>query len=169
MANINGSAGASPIPYPKDLRPGTNVEANLDINSLGSARGRLGYATPSLLAYVTGGVAWANYDSNSNIVCPVGPCGVGVQSPGRLSDTRVGWVIGAGTDIRLGTGGRLLGLEYLYYRFDGSEDSNTQVLNLATGVPTSFGVCPTNTSACIGHVNGDFDVNTVKGRLSYKF
>ena len=74
-----------------------------------------------------------------------------------------------GTDIRLGPGGWLLGLEYLYYRFDGSDESNTQVLNLATGVPSSFGTCPTKTSACIGHVNGDFDVNTIKGRLSYKF
>jgi outer membrane immunogenic protein len=171
-ANINGATGASPIPYPKDLRPGTSVDADLDIHSLGSARGRLGYATPDLLAYVTGGVAWANYDSNSNIVCPGGPgapCATGVQSPGRLSDTRLGWVIGAGTDVRLGTGGWLLGVEYLYYRFDGSDDSNTQVLNIATGVPSSFGTCPTKASPCIGHVNGDFDVNTVKGRLSYKF
>jgi outer membrane immunogenic protein len=46
-ANINGATGASPIPYPKDLRPGTSVDADLDIHSLGSARGRLGYARPT--------------------------------------------------------------------------------------------------------------------------
>lgn len=170
-SDINGSAGVSPIPYPTDVRPGSSVAADLDINSLGSARARLAYAMPSQLVYVTGGVAWANYDASSNIVCPQvnGGCGTGVHSPGSVSDTRVGWVIGAGTDIRLGASGWLLGVEYLYYRFDGSDQSNTQVLELATGTPNSFGSCPSDTSPCVGHFNGDFDVNTVKGRLSYQF
>jgi outer membrane immunogenic protein len=167
--NINGSAGMSPIPYSTDLRPGTDVSANIDIKSLGSARARLGYATPSMLAYLTGGVAWASYDADSNIVCPVGPCGTGVHSPGGVSDTRVGWVIGAGTDFLIGMGGWMLGVEYLYYRFDGNDSSNTPVLNLATGAPVSFGTCPSNASPCIGHTNGDFDLHTVKARLSYKF
>lgn len=170
-ADINGSAGTSPIPYTADQRAGTHVEGGLEIHSLGSARGRFGYATSDLLAYVTGGVAWTSYDANSNIVCPGGagaPCATGVQGPGSAGGSRVGWVIGAGTDFRLG-GGWLLGAEYLYYRFDGSDTFNTPVLNIATGAPLSFGTCPSDGSPCIGHVNGDFSVNTLKARLSYKF
>jgi outer membrane immunogenic protein len=170
-AGIDGSGGTSPIPYPSDIRPGSSVNTGFEISQLGSVRARLGYADPGWLAYLTGGFAWSDVDVSGNMICPAtaGACAVPVHAPGSFSDTRLGWVIGGGAEFRLGTTGWIFGAEYLYYRFEGNDGVTVPTLNLNTGVPVTFGTCPAAGTPCVGYSSSDFDIHTVRARLSYKF
>jgi outer membrane immunogenic protein len=84
-ANINGNTPAG---------GGTAT-----INSLGSARGRLGYAWDRLLLYGTGGFAWAQATGNN----------AGVSE----SHTHTGWAAGGGLEYGVTRNLSLKG-EYLY-------------------------------------------------------
>ena len=72
-----------------------------ELNAMGSFRGRLGFlATPSLLLYATGGLAWANMDFNLS----------GGES---RSETFFGYQLGAGGELLLDNN-MSLRLEYIY-------------------------------------------------------
>jgi high affinity Mn2+ porin len=86
--------------------------ANSDVTHqwdfIGSARGRIGYATGPWLAYATGGLAFAGERYLNDL-----PSG---DQEKRL-DTRFGWVAGAGLEYAFAPHWSAR-LEYLYYRFD---------------------------------------------------
>ena len=82
----------SPIPA-----CGANCTTRLDW--LGTFRGRAGLAFGSMLAYVTGGVAFGQ-ETNS-------------VTPGTVRDTRAGWTAGGGIEAMLGANWTVKG-EYLY-------------------------------------------------------
>jgi outer membrane immunogenic protein len=71
----------------------------------GTLRARLGYAADRWLLYVTGGLAWMDYDYTSFIT----PAGPGVT----FSDSDVGWTIGLGVEYAF-AGRWSAKLEYLY-------------------------------------------------------
>jgi outer membrane immunogenic protein len=76
---------------------------NQKIDWFGTARGRVGLATGSVLTYFTGGFAYGNVKTGFTN---------GVNSL-ALSDTRTGWTIGSGIEAALG--GNWTGkIEYLY-------------------------------------------------------
>jgi len=86
---------------------------DVDENWQGSVRARLGYAIDNFMPYITGGVAWADWDVTA------GPAGGPLFD---FSDTMVGWTIGAG--LEYGFTPNLIGrVEYRYTDF-GSIDGD---------------------------------------------
>ncbi len=105
-----------------------NVEV-ASIDSLGSVRGRLGYAINDLLLFATAGVAWKDTDTIINL---------------DLDDT--GYVIGAGAELKFGARYSLKG-ELLHYRFENEDvlgtapfnvDIDTDITTIRTGFSVHF-------------------------------
>jgi outer membrane immunogenic protein len=103
-----------------------------DTKWLASLRGRVGITPfPTTLLYVTGGVAWNRTDySAQDIFGPLG-CANGNCALTSLSQTKSGYVIGAGADWAPWSNNWLLRAEYLYYGFSGATSTVTLV-----GFPT---------------------------------
>lgn len=107
-----------------------------DIDYLTSLRGRVGYATHRFMAYVTGGVAFTEFDEPSfsadfngdeshtfsNAENDFIGNGGHVSNGDNGNDVEVGWVIGGGIEYLLHDM-MSLGVEGLYYSFD---DVNSQ-------------------------------------------
>jgi outer membrane immunogenic protein len=103
-----GSNSATPHPC------GTNLD------SLGTFRGRIGYAvgaTGSLLPYLTGGAAYGNVRGWDSL------------TPANGSSARLGWAAGAGVEAMI-TPQWTAKLEYLHADFGGS-----QLFEIVPGVP----------------------------------
>ncbi|MFL6815855.1 MAG: outer membrane protein, partial [Bradyrhizobium sp.] len=75
------------------------------IDYVGTVRGRAGYASGTLLAYVTGGFAWGHSHININDAA-----GAVVSSPGQ---NQLGWTVGAGIEFAV-SGNWSAKLEYDY-------------------------------------------------------
>ncbi len=86
-----------------------------DIDYLASIRGRIGYATPRALFYLTGGVAFADFNENDYN-------GLFDED----DDTQTGYVVGGGAEFKLAHNWSL-GLEGLYYDFE--DNDQTEVFN----------------------------------------
>jgi len=102
---------------------------------LATLRGRVGYTWDRFLVYGTGGVAWGKVDSSINANCLVAGCGFSstVQNTtGSFSNTKAGWVAGAGIEAML-TANWTARVEYLHV--DLGTISNT--LNLPLSAPQS--------------------------------
>jgi outer membrane immunogenic protein len=140
--------------------PPSNAFGEIDIRSIGSVRGRIGYAAaPDWLIYGTGGWAYASIGSQGGFTFTgFAPA---VVSAGALSKTASGWVVGAGTEYHLPGSGWIIGAEYLYYAFDPSISFNA-VINQHI-------VSCTAGSACNPVSFGSFNVQEFRARLSYKF
>lgn len=129
--------------------------ASSKLEWFGTTRGRLGFlATPNLLLYGSGGVAYGSVANswtaafaatNQNVV-------------GSGSDTRVGWVAGAGAEWKW-TRNWIVGLEYLHMELDSSSFR-------ASGVG-SAGCTALNCNFNVG--SDHFKSDTVRARLSYQF
>lgn len=153
-----------------------NVSLQTKVNWLASVRGRLGYASPTWLLYGTGGVAFADMNFNAQVHC-TGPlnvvggseCGAPGQSinPTGFNNTRVGWVAGGGVEFKP-MSKWIVGLEYLYYRFD---DTNTGggSWSFPNGQPAPFYACNVAGQNCATFSYGGLNVQTVRARLSYQF
>ena len=102
-ANSNGTAG-------------TSMKLDRDLEFLGTARGRLGYAvTPTLMTYVTGGLAYGGANMSGAVSQSLRPGTLLSDTVrGDHFDILTGWTIGGGAEMALG---RNLSakLEYLYY------------------------------------------------------
>jgi outer membrane immunogenic protein len=98
----------------------TTLAATNSVNWLGTLRGRLGFTVvPNLLVYGTGGLAYGGANSSTTIgQALVGPGAATVTGPygsfASISQTRVGWTVGAGAEWMI-TGNWSAKLEYLYY------------------------------------------------------
>jgi outer membrane immunogenic protein len=143
------TAFATGIPVPGSF---TSMSSRLDW--LSSVRGRIGVlATPSVLAYVTGGAAWGGFNysaSNSN-------GGVGAafyNAPVSFNKTQSGFVVGGGLEW-MATRNWLLRAEYLYYDFN----SGPNVIGTSVNFPTF----PSN------YVWGKANVNVARVGAAYKF
>lgn len=117
------------VPYPVGLDPdnsGNPVwDATAEIEYFGTARLRAGYLLkPNLLAYATGGLAWAMVDSSVNSIHGEGTKNESA-SFASSENNHIGWTAGAGLEWKLTDHVSLTG-EYLYvdlgevdYRFAG--------------------------------------------------
>ena len=115
-----------------------------ELDWLGTVRARLGFlVSPSTLAYVTGGLAYGrtSYSAFSDI-SPPNPA---LQFAGSDRKTDIGWTIGAGSEMRLGSNWSLKG-EYLYYDLG----ENTLVANRVGAGPAGFAV--TSRFESTGHI-----------------
>ncbi|MET3335154.1 outer membrane immunogenic protein [Bradyrhizobium japonicum] len=80
-----------------------------------SLRGRAGYLlTPATMAYVTGGLAWQQFDVTS--VCVGATCNNALPAVVSNSATRTGWTLGGGLETAL-WGNWLLRADYRYADF----------------------------------------------------
>jgi outer membrane immunogenic protein len=117
------------VPYPVGLDPdnkGNPVwDATTEIEYFGTARLRAGYLVqPSLLAYATGGLAWAMVESSVNSIHDVGKV-TESASFASADENHIGWTVGGGLEWKLTESVSLVG-EYLYidlgevdYRYSG--------------------------------------------------
>jgi outer membrane immunogenic protein len=128
--------------------PGDSVRTSAEESWRGSVRARLGYAIDTFMPYITGGVAWSDWDLHSTL----NDVDLGGFEE-RNSDTLVGWTIGAGMEYAFTP--NLIGrVEYRYTDF-GSSDNN--VFN---GVFPGVGSWRNNV---------DLTDNTVRIGVAYKF
>jgi outer membrane immunogenic protein len=110
----------------------------------GTARGRLGFATPAWMIYATGGYAFAQVDTDASASAP------GFAATLSQSEFRNGWTVGGGMEVKLAPNWSAK-LEYLYLDF-GSQN----VAWALTGLPTI------NDSSKI-------TANVVRAGVNYKF
>jgi len=88
-------------------------------NALGTVRGRIGWAPGQWLLYATGGLAIGDVDHTVVEVLAPGTTCVSIVAPAgncraaTVSETRVGWTVGAGIEFALGSNWSI-GAEYLY-------------------------------------------------------
>lgn len=101
-----------------------NAVVMKSLDYLGTVRGRLGYLiTPTVLGYVTGGLAYGRGSASTSVTHSCSPGNVSCaafsdttsfSSAGAASETRVGWTIGGGVEWDFARNWSLKG-EYLYY------------------------------------------------------
>jgi outer membrane immunogenic protein len=141
--------------------PGSFTSAQATIEDPWSIRGRLGYAQPQWMVYGTGGYAQTRLNFSGDLYVPV--LFGNAFAPASLSTTRSGWVLGGGVEFKPVPGPWTVGLEYLYYRFDGTDNLSA----VFTPPDSAFKCAPTQ--ACIQYSVGAYNLQTVRLRLSYKF
>jgi len=126
---------------------------------LGSARARLGFlATPNLLLYGTGGLAWTSFNqttTDTRSSTDILEAGHSVYS---TPSWRFGWVAGVGGEAKVfDSNNWLVRLEYLHYDF-GNSGSHSE-----TATDSGGSYDPVNFTS--GHLTAD----VVRAGLSYKF
>lgn len=93
----------------------TSAAVGSSLHYLGTVRGRLGFvATPSLLLYATGGLAYGDYSARAllaQIGTTLGRVGMGDAG---VSGVRVGWTLGAGAEWMFASQWSVR-VDYLYY------------------------------------------------------
>lgn len=131
-----------------------------DLDWFGTLRLRLGTTlTPSLLGYLTGGVAVGGVQQNYSLIVyqpTIGTPPAGTNS-GSLSSTEFGWIGGGGLEQKFGDG-MTFGVEYLYLWFDGD--------SFQTANPT--GTCVTNNDCHFNVNNDDIDNHIVRLKVNFK-
>jgi outer membrane immunogenic protein len=122
----------------------------------GTGRGRIGLlATPSWLLYATGGVAFGDLRRTFSGGFP----SLGQTFFGSSNDTRVGWVVGAGSEWKFAQNW-IVGLEYLHMELDSNSFSATT---------SGAGCTLTGLTSCNFTVSDRFKADIVRARLSYQF
>jgi outer membrane immunogenic protein len=130
------------------LNPPFTQSASTKMDWFGTVRGRLGWtATPSLLLYATGGLAYGHYDYTINTAFTAPPF------PGAGSETKAGWTVGAGAEWAFSPSWSVKG-EYLYFDL-----GDTTVTSLGSPVAPPFSASTTFQNT--GHI--------VRAGLNYKF
>jgi outer membrane immunogenic protein len=93
----------------------TTTEASSNLDYLGTVRGRIGVtATPALLIYATGGLAYGREHSSTLINFNNTDAAIPGSTSGSISDTRKGWTAGAGLELML-LSNLSAKIEYLHY------------------------------------------------------
>ncbi|MDJ0450227.1 outer membrane beta-barrel protein [Methylocystis sp. JR02] len=145
----------------------TSVSRSLDY--IGTVRGRLGWlATPTLLIYGTGGLAYGGVSLN------YGSVGTELRdaslpnsyfSAATFSDTRVGWTAGGGVEWMFWPNWSAK-VEYLYYDLGSVTVAGSPLVNI--GGPAS--AVPGGTySSAFPQVTTRFNGNIVRAGLNYHF
>jgi outer membrane immunogenic protein len=149
----------------------TSLYSEKRTDYLGTIRGRLGWlATPSLLIYGTGGLAYGGVSSSTSVIqtnndlafAGGGPGLVGLsQSLGSYSRTLIGWTAGGGSEwIFLPNWSAKL--EYLYYDLESVDYVLSQLV-------TACGLGPPVQAIVAPHASTRFDGQIVRIGLNYHF
>ena len=170
-ADISGStisagvleSGASGVAgFPNTV--GVAGSANSKVDYLGTLRGRAGFlAMPSLLTYMTAGLAYGGASSNTTLAEQVaGPCACGASPSvaGSTSTARVGWTAGGGLEYMFAPHWTVKA-EYLYY------DLGSATYALPAIVQTTAGGAPFFAASTASHVN--FTGNIARAGVNFGF
>ena len=159
-AKTGGAAAGAlvPVAFPGELIVSNSIGSSR-VDWLGTLRARLGFTvTPSLLAYVTGGLAYGGVSSSAAIFQQNLPFVPPFFSTGASSGTRVGYSVGAGAEWMFAQNWSLKG-EYLYYDLG---SSSTPMAPLSFNpAPVLYTSLPTIRSSYKGHI--------VRAGLNYHF
>lgn len=171
-ADIQGIAGSTgqgnffgaAVSNPAGFSPVTIARARQNLSYIGTVRGRLGLlATPTLLIYGTGGLAYGG--ANLNIAYATAdtfatsPYG-GAGSSTAYANTQVGWTAGGGVEWMVVPNWSVKA-EYLYYDL-GSVQASTVVSGLdPAGTATGFAYTTTASTR--------FNGNIVRAGVNYHF
>lgn len=143
----------------------SNIATSSKLDYLATVRGRFGLlATPSLLVYATGGLAFGQASASASIVQtvtnPPGPAVQPVFGAASTSATRLGWALGAGGEWKFAANWSAK-LEYLYYDL-GSLTNNV--------VLTQFGPPgPALQSITVSQARTRLNGHVVRAGLNYHF
>ena len=156
-----GFAGVSAATNPSGDGVGTvatAVDNEKSIEWLGTLRGRAGYVfTPSLLGYVTGGLAYGHLTGQTLISQPTTNVFTTLQfstnAIGRFSDIRIGWTVGGGVEWMFSPDVSLKA-EYLYYDLGSATYLSTPLVANGTALQAGFNnmVFPTSRTRFDGQV-----------------
>lgn len=139
---------------------GTTIAANSvyqKVKSFATIRGRVGYANDGAMIYVTGGGAWMGIDETDTLGIAVTPGGPFFAQGASFSNTKSGYSVGAGIEMRVWLSNWTAKIEYLH--LDVSGTTNTFALS-----PTLFGVAaPLTTTG--GRIRDDI----FRVGVNYKF
>ena len=117
---VDGSLGSitGKLSNPVDVGAGNNFSVSTTSNWVASARGRLGFTFDRVLVFATGGIAGTGLKTS---VTDIYDLGAEVYTP-SVNETRTGWVIGGGSEVKLDSNWSLKA-EYLYYDFGSKTES----------------------------------------------
>lgn len=128
----NFEASDTFTPYP-DQGIDVTWDLNTEIEAFGTARARLGVLlSPDVLAYGTGGLAWARVHSTLSPVYDAGTDAAFINGQSESSNNHIGWALGGGLEWKLSKSVSL-STEYLYADL-GEQDYSFAGEN-AKGVP----------------------------------
>lgn len=162
QASISQSVRTSTATIIGEAQPVTTVfDDSKSLDWLGTLRGRAGVlATPGLLAYVTGGLAYGGVSANTRATqswpanvnnTPYSLSSSSVGS-GGFSDTLMGWTAGAGLEWMFAPGFSVKG-EYLYYDLgEGHFPSGVLVTAPAGGIAEENVVASNSSARFNGHI-----------------
>jgi len=125
---------------------GSSTLADSDVTVQGSLRARLGFALDRALIYATGGLAFANFETDYAFLDTT----TGDTDAASFEDSEWGWTLGAGVEYAF-TGNLTARIEYRYTQFDDLRHDLTRVFTdrVTHDVETEF--------------------HTIRAGLSYKF
>ncbi|KAF2992274.1 outer membrane beta-barrel protein [Methylocystis sp. MJC1] len=135
---------------------------NRSLDYIGTVRGRLGWlATPTLLVYGTGGLAYGGVTASTGILqtfTPPAGAAPSISSAGAFSDTRVGWTAGGGVEWMFWPNWSAK-VEYLYYDLGNVSYALSPLTNANPGL-NFWSVSQSRTR---------FNGNIVRAGLNYHF
>jgi len=130
---------------------------NQEINFLGTVRAKAGVAMDRFALYATGGLAYADLDTNIYGPSSFTQGGTTFNVDRRSNDDDVGYAVGAGFDV-LATQNISFGLEYLYTDL-GKSDTNVSFTRASGAQAGDFSV----------DSNTDLSFHSVMAKASYRF
>ena len=148
--SLNGTVG---VPVTQSVR----VEQ--DIDWLGTARVRLGYATGNWLPFATAGLAFGKVADSYSYSLPIPGTG-NLTADAAESQTKTGWTVGGGAEYSFGSWS--IKSEYLYYNL-GDNDLSAELLLDGKSISTVTG-----TSNDV-FLNPNFDVQGHIARIGLNF
>jgi outer membrane immunogenic protein len=146
--------------------PAFEMTVRASNRDLASIRGRLGWAWDRLLVYGTGGPAWTDTTytaiaqglTNGPVTLP------GVGAIGSVSDSKTGYVAGAGFEYVVSNPNWIVRVEYLHYGFGGDG------FTLPLVVPPPPGGAPCGPGACNWAISASrLDFNSITAGMTFKF
>ena len=139
------------------------ASVNAKLNDFGTVRGRFGYAGDNLLLYGTGGWAWSQSSTTSNLTCVIGLAGVcpgasaaftGGSASASTTSTN-GWAAGAGIEYAFARNW-VARVEYLHLQFNGVGQTFASTGTVGAAPFTSTTSSNANVNIDIGRVGLSF-------------
>lgn len=132
---------------------------NTNLEWFGTVRARLGLAiTPTLLAYVTGGLAYGEVSRTWGMNSTILGTGANGAAIAKNSSLETGWTVGGGFEWAM-TSKVTIGAEYLYLALDGGNNFSVQQ---TTGPSICLNICNHNVRG------SDLDAHLARMKVNFK-